>query len=176
LDYGCGARAKLLHQLQQAVPGAVLVGADPCLATSTSTTAKSAATAAAAETAAAAAAAAVDSGGARGVLLLTNNCHWAAAGADGLASAPYNIVVCSLVLCTVADRAEYVGILNDLAAAVKPGACQAFPAADSALICIFFTSRSLNPHDIPIFQLLWLAMAFTVRADIFSCCVSVLLA
>jgi hypothetical protein len=31
------------------------------------------------------------------------------------------VVLCSLVLCVVADRAEYAAVLDDLAAAVKPG-------------------------------------------------------
>jgi hypothetical protein len=31
------------------------------------------------------------------------------------------VVVCSLVLCVIADRAEYAAVLDDLAAAVKPG-------------------------------------------------------
>ncbi|WIA18791.1 hypothetical protein OEZ85_003475 [Tetradesmus obliquus] len=117
LDYGCGAGAKLLHRLQQQVPAAVLVGSDPCIASPASTTSKTADT----KTAAAAAAAA-DMGNAQGALLLTGDCSWAAAGAGGLVPAGcYDVVVCSLVLCTVPGRAEYVRIVDDLAAAVKPG-------------------------------------------------------
>jgi 2-polyprenyl-3-methyl-5-hydroxy-6-metoxy-1,4-benzoquinol methylase len=60
-------------------------------------------------------------------MLLTSDCSWAAAGAGGLTAAAaaggggYDVVVCSLVLCVVADRAEYVAVLDDLAAAVRPG-------------------------------------------------------
>jgi 2-polyprenyl-3-methyl-5-hydroxy-6-metoxy-1,4-benzoquinol methylase len=170
LDYGCGAGGKLLLQVQQDAPGAVLIGADPCLADTNSaqaeadlavaTTAAAAdpcladtisapaeadsavATATAAAAAAAektrltagadsylaanttaAAAAAAEAGGARGSLLLTRDCRWAAAGAGGLVAAAggYDVVVCSLVLCVVAGRAEYAAVLDDLAAAVKPG-------------------------------------------------------
>jgi hypothetical protein len=33
----------------------------------------------------------------------------------------YDLVICSLVLCTLSDRQEYLKVLDDLASALKPG-------------------------------------------------------
>lgn len=56
-------------------------------------------------------------------VILSNSCSWAVEGAGGRAAARYDVVLCSLVLCVLPDRQQYLAVLDDLAAAVKPGAC-----------------------------------------------------
>lgn len=132
LDYGCGPKARLLHQLQHEMhhavaPHAMLVGADPCLG--------GAAAPAVPEHACLLQQAAPSASQQQQQqpkqeqptsILLSSECTWAAAGAGGQVVGGYDAVLCSLVLCTVADRRQYLEVLDNLATAVKPGAfCQA---------------------------------------------------
>lgn len=119
LDYGCGSKAKLLQAIQtHSAPGTVLVGADPCITHGAEPHGKQQE---------------LGQRQAAGALLLTGDCGLASVGA-GVVSGGYDVVVCSLVLCTLTDREEYLSVLDDLAAAVKPGAwtlrpCRQQPAS-----------------------------------------------
>lgn len=116
LDYGCGAKAKLLQRIRaHASPGTNLVGADPCIAHSTQPHSKHQQRQGQGQVQGL-------QSSASGALLLTADCGWAAHGAR-LVQDGYDVVVCSLVLCTLADRQEYLAVLDNLVAAVKPGAC-----------------------------------------------------
>jgi hypothetical protein len=131
LDYGCGAKATLLQQLKdKAPPGTLLVGADPCISTPAPDTYVL-------QQQQQQQPVSPQQQQRCGGVTLTPDCRWAAEGA-GAVTGGFDVVVCSLVLCAIAERAEYLTVLDNLATAAKPGPC-----STSCTMAVYVTHAGL---------------------------------